>query len=134
MLAAIVGFILKMSGAGVIDKVLDGIKARSDADTERRRIQSLQETNAANNQRDVIIAGMAHRVFWVAWSIAALPTAAWFGWGMADSLANGALPDVAALPPQLKGYADIVFGNIFYTGGIVAGVQVAARALTAKRS
>ncbi|MFE0013769.1 hypothetical protein ACFWXH_02905 [Mesorhizobium sp. NPDC059054] len=32
---------------------------------------------------------------------------------MADSLSNGALPDVAALPPQLKEYADIVFQNIF---------------------
>ncbi|ABF71286.1 p034 [Rhizobium phage 16-3] len=48
---------------------------------------------------------------------------------MTDSLANGSLPDVTALPPQLKEYADVVFANIFYVGGGVAGAQILAGVL-----
>ena len=80
-------------------------------ETERQRINASREAAANSEAAGVVKAGMQFPLFWVAWSIAALPTAAWFGWGMADSLFNGTLSDVAALPPQLKEYADIVFGN-----------------------
>lgn len=98
--------------------VADALAKQLEAQLAERRIAA-----------DVVTAGMQHRVFWVVWFIAALPTSAWFGWGMLDSLCNGALPDVAALPPQLKEYADIVFANIFYVGGGVAGAQVLAAAI-----
>lgn len=81
----------------------------------------------------VIREGMQHKVFWIPWLIAAVPTSMWFGWGMLDSLCNGALPDVAALPPQLQRYADIVFGNIFYVGAGGLGVQVIANAIRGRR-
>lgn len=80
----------------------------------------------------VVKEGMQHRAFWIPWLIAAVPTAAWFGWGMLDSMLNGALPDVAALPPQLKGYADIVFSNIFLTGAGAMGAQTIASAIRRK--
>ena len=47
---------------------------------------------------------------------------------MLDSLRNGALPDVAELPPQLKAHADVVWENIFYTGVAGAGVELLGRA------
>jgi len=81
----------------------------------------------------VVREGMQHKAFWIPWLIAAVPTAAWFGWGMTDSLFNGTLPDVAALPPQLKEYADIVFANIFYVGGGVAGAQLIAKAIGGRK-
>jgi hypothetical protein len=52
---------------------------------------------------------------------------------MCDSLFHGALPDVSALPPQLKEYADIVFQNIFYVGGGVAGLQLDASAIRGRK-
>ncbi len=122
LLTLLPGWGLKIARA-VLDTKGDPERlAQIDAEIEDRR-----------NRRDVVIAGMQFKIFWLAWSIAAVPTAAWFGWGMLDSLANGALPDVAALPPQLKEYADIVFGNIFYAGAAGAGVQAIVGAVTKRR-
>jgi hypothetical protein len=81
----------------------------------------------------VVKEGMQHKVFWIPWLLAAVPTALWFGWGMLDSLCNGALPDVAKLPPQLERYADIVFANIFYVGAGGLGVQAIANAIRGRR-
>jgi hypothetical protein len=125
-MGALIAFLVKLGGSGFVGRVFDHLEKRASSETERQRIASTRETTLAQTQANVIVAGMSHRMFWVAWSIAAIPTAAWYGWGMLDSLANGALPDVAALPPQLKGYADTVWQNIFYTGAGVAGVTGAA--------
>ena len=39
---------------------------------------------------------------------------------------------MATLPPQLKEYADIVWSNIFYAGGAVAGAQIIAGAVVGR--
>lgn len=94
------------------------------------RIKALEaQMQADANSASVVKAGMQFKAFWIPWLIAAVPTSMWFGWGMMDSLFNGALPSVAALPPQLKEYADVVFANIFYVGGGVAGAQIVANAI-----
>lgn len=99
--------------------------------------QEINRRNAKRDERlksgDVIIAGMQHKVFWIPWLVAAIPTSVWYAWGMVDSLWPGHLPHVAALPPQLKEYADIVFGNIFYVGGGVAGAQMVAGAIARRK-
>lgn len=87
----------------------------------------------SQHRAEVVKEGMQHKAFWIPWLIAAVPTAAWFGWGMLDSLCNGSLPDVAALPPQLKEYADVVFANIFYTGAGMAGFQAVATAIRGRK-
>lgn len=131
MLAKIVASLLGATGLKFLDRVLVHIEAKANSETERLRIEATREAALNAEAAGVVKAGMAHRMFWVAWSIAAIPTAAWFGWGMLDSMLwNGVvLPDVAALPPQLKEYADIVFGNIFYAGAGAAGLQVLADAI-----
>lgn len=97
------------------------------------QIKAIEAKIAEDAQRGAVVKeGMQHRAFWIPWLIAAVPTSAWFGWGMLDSLSNGYLPDVAALPPQLKQYADIVFSNIFYTGAGMAGFQAVASAIRRK--
>lgn len=94
------------------------------------KIKTIEAQMAASVEAaSVVKQGMQHKVFWVPWLLAAVPCAAWFGWGMLDSTVNGALPDVTALPPQLKEYADVVFANIFYVGGGVAGAQILAGVL-----
>lgn len=91
------------------------------------------QIEARRTSADVVTAGMQHRMFWIAWSIAAIPTAAWHGWGMMDSLTNGYLPDVAALPPQLKEYADVVWKNIFYSGAVGVGATAIASAIRGRK-
>ena len=97
------------------------------ADVAIKDIEARIEANRIS--ASVVKEGMQHKVFWIPWLIAAIPTSLWFAWGMLDSLFNGALPDVAALPPQLKQYADVVFANIFYVGGGVKGIELIASAI-----
>ena len=132
--------ILSWLGGPLARALTEAYRAKLAADSDEKRlvldgvIAGLERQIAADREAaGVVKEGMQHRIFWVAWAIAALPTVAWYGWGVADSLANGALPDVAVLPPQLKAYADIVFANIFYSGAGMAGVQVIASAIRGRK-
>lgn len=114
------------------------VELRAANETEKLVAQAaIEEIKAQIASRaesaSVIREGMQHKAFWVVWLIAAVPTASWYAWGMLDSLCNGALPDVAALPPQLKEKADIVFANIFYVGGGVKGLEIVANAIRGRR-
>ncbi|RWN60233.1 hypothetical protein [Mesorhizobium sp.] len=133
-------WLLKLIGFDPIGKIVDGLtkwqqikeNAKNDADRIRADVEIKRlETrlDAAKTGADVIKTGMQFKVFWIPWLIATVPVSLWFGWGMIDSLCNGALPDVAALPPQLKTYADIVWQNVFYTGAAGMGVEVLGRVL-----
>lgn len=133
LLAKVLAFLASAGGSGFVGQVLDHLEKRADTETERARIAADREKVLATESAAVIREGMQHWPFWVAWSIAALPTAAWYGWGMLDSLANGALPDIATLPPQLKAYADVVFANIFYSGALLGGAQMVAGAIGRRR-
>jgi len=138
-----VSFIIAAALA-IAEKLFAFAAQRVDANVETARIKSGVEIEKLRNdaqlagyQADLIKTGMQTRVFWVAWALAALPMAAWFGWGMLDTLFNGALPDVASIPAGLKFYADAVWQNIFYTGALAATGQSIAttvgKALTRKR-
>ena len=131
MLAGILAFILKLLGGSFTGKVLDYLAKKADNETERDRIQAVTTQVLSVTSADVIKTGMGHKMFWVAWSIAALPLAFWFGWGVLDSAVydGSILPNVATLPPQLKAYADIVWSNIFYTGAGMGAAEVLSRAI-----
>lgn len=129
MIARFLAFLASAAGSSFLDRFLGHLENRIDNETERARISADRDKALSGDAAGVIREGMQHWPFWVAWSLAAFPTAAWFGWGMLDSLADGALPDVAELPPQLKSYADVVFANIFYSGAALGGAQMIARAI-----
>lgn len=123
-----IGALLSRLLPGLVESILSHREKMADSQNERQRIRNAREAHAQDVAARVVTTGMQYPVFWVAWSIAAVPTCAWFGWGMLDSLCNGALPDVAALPPQLLRYTDTVFGNIFYGGAAMGAVQAIGRA------
>lgn len=133
MIASIVAKLLGSAGFGFLDRVLGHIERKADSETERQRINASREAAANSEAAGVVKAGMQFPLFWVAWCIAAIPTCLWHGWGMMDSTLNGSLPDVSALPPQLKEYADIVFANIFYSGAAMGGAQVIASAIRGRK-
>ncbi len=125
--------ILSWLGGPLANALTAAYKAKLAATTSEQSLVADAVIADIKANSDIIQTGMQHKAFWIPWLIAAVPTAAWFGWGMADSLCNGALPDVASLPPQLKGYADVVFANIFYTGAGAAGIQAIAAAIRGRK-
>lgn len=136
-------WLLKLLGIDPLGKIIDGINqwtqiketAQNNADKIRADIELARLNTKLENAKqnaDVIKTGMQHKIFWIPWLIATIPVSLWFGWGMLDSLCNGALPDVAALPPQLKEYADIVWQNLFYVGVAGIGAETISKALTKK--
>jgi hypothetical protein len=122
MLGTILGGLIRLLGKNVLNSTLGYLESKSVQETERLRIAALYGSQ-------VYLEAMKHRVFWIAWGIAAIPMASWFGWGMLDTMFNGALPDVAVIPPGLKPYADVVWSNIFWVGGGVASVGIVSRSL-----
>lgn len=115
LLAVAPGIILRMLAAGET-KV-----------SEAARVE-INRRNAERDERlkagDVIQTAMQFKVFWIPWLIATVPLSMWFGWGLLDSLFNGALPDVAELPPQLRAYADVAWQNLFYSGAGMGAIQL----------
>lgn len=126
-------WLVSLASGPFLGKVLGHLEKRADSETERQRIAALREKEANAESAAVVKEGMQHKAFWFPWLLAALPLALWFAWGVMDSTLNGALPDVAALPPQLKEYADIVWSNIFYVGGGVAGAGIIANAIKGRK-
>ncbi|TDQ63558.1 hypothetical protein ATL17_1564 [Maritalea mobilis] len=137
MIASIFAWIATKLGGRFVENVLSSFEKHANNETERLRIRSAREQNASNNatkiainhqdnSAKVIMKAMNFKVFWIAWGMCAISLAAWFSWGMLDSLFNGALPDVAKLPDQLLRYADIVFANIFYSGAGLGAAQILA--------
>jgi len=128
-----IAWLLSLLSGPFLGKILTHIERKADTETERQRIAAVREKAANSQSSDVVKSGMQHKAFWFPWLLAALPLALWFAWGVMDSTLNGALPDVAALPPQLKEYADIVWSNIFYVGGGVAGAGIIANAIKGRK-
>jgi hypothetical protein len=137
-------WILRLLGVNPLGTLVDGFnrahEARLTAANDKERIAADQRIEAMGKllalhteQASVIKTGMQYRAFWVVWLTAALPCAAWLGWGMLDSLTNGALPDVAELPPQLKQSYDLVLSNIFYTGVAGGGMELLAKVIGSKK-
>lgn len=137
-------WLLKLLGVDPLGRIVDGLNAayqaklaaKNDADRIAADVAIARYEALLEEQRtaaSVVTSGMQHRAFWVPWLLAAVPLSAWFAWGVADSMLDGALPDVAELPPQLKEYADIVWGNIFYVGGGVAGLASIAGAIKGRK-
>lgn len=128
ILSLVFGGIFKLV-PGLAGKYFDHLEQKANTETERMKVRSIEQQHLTQMQAQTIQHAMGFKVFWVAWSLIAIPFACWLGMGYADSLFNGALPDVASLPPQLKEYGDTVMANIFVSGGIVAGVQGASRTI-----
>lgn len=144
MIAKIFAWVASKLGGRFIDQMLGFLKDRMDNETRQLEIQSAQQQNADNNytkrvinrqdnSAKVIMKAMNFKVFWIAWGMCAISLAAWFSWGMLDSLFNGALPDVAKLPDQLLRYADIVFANIFYSGAGLGAAQILAHQIGGRK-
>lgn len=125
-MTALLARLLGPFGLSLIEKVLDYKVRQSNNETERARIEAARQQASEAQSAAVIATGMRHKMFWIPWLIAAVPTTAWYAWGVLDSMiyAGAMLPDVAELPPQLKNYADVVWSNLFYAGAAVKAAEI----------
>ena len=133
-----IGFLIGLAGPllrlfSPTSKLFHLLDKLSDNDVERERIRTEAATKLIEARAAVIQTGMQSKVFWVPWFMAAFPLATWFALGLLDSITNGATPDVAALPPQLKEYADAVWGSLFVSGGAVVGAGHIASAIQRRK-
>jgi len=121
---AVAQWLIRLVGFSV-DQKTEQLRIKAGVD-----IAAIQSTIYAHKYaRDVILSAHRQRVFWIVWSMFAVPLAAWWMLAMLDTMANGALPDVAAIPPTLRPYADAIVNNVFLTGGGMAIASQIVRAL-----
>ena len=128
-MSALFAFLLKLLGGNFLDRVLGHLERRAASENERLRIEGVRDVEFAHARAKVVVAGMGYKMFWVAWSPAALSMSLWFAWGMLDTISNGALPDVAVIPPGLLPWAQTVWDSVFYSGAGVASAQALGSAL-----
>jgi len=134
----VIAFLLGLAGPllrlfSPTSKLFHLLDKLSDNPVELERIRAEAATKLIEARASVIQTGMQSKVFWVPWFMAAFPLATWFALGLLDSITNGATPDVAALPPQLKEYADAVWGSLFVSGGAVVGAGYIAAAIQRRK-
>lgn len=116
----------------ILEKILEHRVEMAQTEAERERTRADLAKSLSITGAEVSKTSMGHKAFWVPWLIASVPASCWYGWGMADSLFNGALPDVAALPPQLLAFTDMIFQSLFYSGAAMGAVQLLAKSLGRK--
>lgn len=122
MFASLIGMLLKTLSGEVLSKVLDYLKNKADNETERQKI-------VATTQAQIITTGMAHKAFWIPWLIATVPLAAWFGYGMINTIFPS-LPHIAEIPPGLYRWAETAWGGLFYSGAGVASASAISTAIS----
>lgn len=122
----------------LLDVGLNWAKSRTDASSVRIRaiagaVSEVFKAEAERRQQrsKERIEAMSFKIFWVPWSIAAIPWSLWLGLGILDSIAflDGLNLTVHELPPQLEKHAAAISYAI-YGSGPVAGIgQLVAKAL-----
>ena len=127
ILTTVAGVILPM-----IQKRQDARIAEIEAKSGVKIAEIQANAEVIQTGASVIKTGMQFKVFWIPWSIAAIPAALWYAWGMLDSTIMGGelLTDTAALPPQLLMFTEAVWNSIFYSGAVMGSVQAGAGALS----
>jgi hypothetical protein len=119
MLAAIVGFVLRIASGGLLDRVLAAMQARADTGVERERIdatvaieQIKSELGRRQAQRDVLVAEQGRGITALMRPAFAYPLAFYYGAVIADSLFHFKW-NVAALPVRIGDWSGWIISAIF---------------------
>lgn len=104
---------------------MDSLDKSIDNETERQKIKSEFFSGFLAEKFSTNRAQMAFLMFWVAWSMFALPLGMWWAAVLFDTT-FGFGWQVANLPLSIKPWADQIFGSLFVSGASVAGLQTGA--------
>jgi hypothetical protein len=136
MLAALIGFVLKLASSGLLDKTLAALQAQADTVTERDRIDASvaiehikAELGRRQAQRDVLVAEQGRLVTSLMRPAFAYPLAVYYAAVILDSLARFHW-NVAALPPPIGDWSGWIISAIFLSesGERIARTVVGKRA------
>ena len=119
MLAALVGYALRLASGGLLDRVLGAMQARADSAVERERIDAtvaIEEIKAElgrrQAQRDVLLAEQGRTITSLMRPAFAYPLAIYYGAVIADSLLHFRW-NVAALPAPIGEWSGWIISAIF---------------------
>ena len=119
MLAGIVGFVLRITSSGLLDKVLAGLRAAAGSEVEREQIgasvaieQIKAELARRQAQRDMLLAEQGRAVTAFMRPAFAYPLAIYYAAVIADSLFQFSW-NVAALPAPLGDWSGWIISAIF---------------------
>ena len=119
MLAALVGYALRLASGGLLDRVLGAMQARADSAVERERIDATvaiehvkAELARRQAQRDVLIAEQGRLVTSLMRPAFAYPLALYYAEVIADSLLHFRW-NVAALPAPIGEWSGWIISAIF---------------------
>lgn len=119
MLAALVGYALRLASGGLLDRVLGAMQARADSAVERERIDAtvaIEEIKAElgrrQAQRDVLLAEQGRTITSLMRPAFAYPLAIYYAAVIADSLLHFRW-NVAALPAPIGDWSGWIISAIF---------------------
>lgn len=119
MLSAIAALVLRLSSAGLLDKVLGGLRAHASDETERERIDASvaiarieAEMQRRQAQREVLVAEQGRAVTAYMRPAFAYPLAVYYAAVIADSLV-GFRWNVLALPAPIGDWSAVMISAIF---------------------
>lgn len=118
------------SAALSVVKAIFGFVQQRAADAKNITLAAMANRRASREtSAGLIKVAMAHKVFWVAWGLFAIPTGLWWSLVVLDSMIpahimNLQIPD---LPDSIKPWAQQIFDNIFYSGAGVGTAQIVTR-------
>jgi len=119
MLAALIGYALRLASSGLLDRVMGAMQARADSAVERERIDAMvaieeikAELGRRQAQRDVLIAEQGRGITALMRPAFAYPLAVYYGAVIADSLFHFRW-NVAALPVPIGDWSGWIISAIF---------------------
>jgi hypothetical protein len=118
-MSVLLGFILRLAGSGLLDKVLTSLQARAGSAVERERIDAgvaiehiRAELARRQAERDVLIAEQGHWLTRLMRPAFAYPLAVYYGAVIADSLLHLTW-NVAALPAPIGEWSGWIISALF---------------------
>lgn len=115
-------FFSLLLGKNPLSRVFDTVDHYFDNDTERFKTKAELANNWLREQSTTQRMQMSFFMFWVVWSMFAVPLGGWWCAVMLDTTFNFGW-GVSNLPMTIKPWADQIFNSLFYSGLTGAGLQ-----------
>lgn len=117
---------------GIFDRIFDSVDKAVDNETARQQIRA----NAVNKYTEILAHDRAdarkYMFFWYAWSLFAFPLGMWWALVVIDTFVTFIDLGIPNLPASIQPKADIIFGSIFGSGGIVVSMQGLSSAIRSR--
>lgn len=112
-----------------LSRIFRTIDAKIENETERQRIKSEAISRYTETMATTHRTAMGFKVFWIAWSLFAIPLGAWWAMVMFDTMFNFVDWQIPDLPQSVRPWANTIFENLFLSGAGGAAAQAIGSAI-----